>query len=86
MEYSGMAVPSELHYMSAWGRDSVADTSRAVKELGWKPRWSNADALRHAWDWYLASMAATGTARSIHPLPGSHRMLSKLIETVLRAV
>ncbi|MEP6714276.1 MAG: NAD(P)-dependent oxidoreductase [Terriglobia bacterium] len=86
MEYSGMAIPSELHYMSAWGKDSVADTSRAVNELGWKPRFSNSEALHKAWDWYVASIAATGSARTIHPLPGSHRMLSKIIETVLRTV
>jgi nucleoside-diphosphate-sugar epimerase len=84
MELSGMATPSELHYMSAYGKDSVADTSRAVKELGWKARWSNAEALQNAWDWYTASIAATGTARSIHTLPASHRILGKLIETILR--
>ncbi|HWE49882.1 MAG TPA: NAD-dependent epimerase/dehydratase family protein [Bryobacteraceae bacterium] len=84
MELSGITTPSELHYMSAWGKDSVADTSRAARELGWRPRWSNAEALRNAWDWYLGSIATTGAARSIYPLPGSHRLLNKLIETVLR--
>jgi nucleoside-diphosphate-sugar epimerase len=84
MELAGMPPASELHYMNAWGRDSVVDTSRAVKELGWRARWSNAEALRKAYDWYLQSMAATGAAQTIHPLPGSHRRLRNLIETILR--
>jgi nucleoside-diphosphate-sugar epimerase len=84
IEFAGLTPPSELHFMSAWGRDSVVDTSRAVKELGWQPRWSNTEALRNAYDWYLESMAATGAAPTIHPLPGSHRRLRNLIDTILR--
>jgi nucleoside-diphosphate-sugar epimerase len=84
MELIGMTPPSELHYMSAGGRDSVADTSRAVEELGWQPRWSNAEALCRAYDWYVRSLEATGAAQATHPLPGSHRRLRKLIESILR--
>ena len=84
MELIGMTPPSELHYLSAWGRDSVADISRAVEELGWQPRWSNAEALGRAYDWYIQSLEATGTAPATHPLPGSHRTLRKLIESILR--
>ena len=84
MDFCGLMPPSELHYLNAWGKDSVVDTSRAINELGWTPNWSNADALRRAYDWYLESIAATGSARTIHPLPGSHRMMGKLIETILR--
>ena len=84
MELIGMTPPSELHYLSAWGRDSVADISRAAKELGWQPRWGNAEALRRAYDWYIRSLEATGTAPATHPLPGSHRTLRKLIESILR--
>jgi nucleoside-diphosphate-sugar epimerase len=84
MEAAGMALPSELHYMSAWGKDSVADTSRAVEELGWQPKWSNIEALRQAYDWYAQSMQTTGEARSIHALPASHRALNKLIGAILR--
>lgn len=84
MEFAGMVPLSELHYMSAWGRDSIIDTSRAVQELGWQPRWSNLDALRNAYDWYIESMAATGAAPSIHALPAGHRRLRNLIDTMLR--
>jgi nucleoside-diphosphate-sugar epimerase len=84
MELIGMTPPSELHYMSAWGQDSVADISRAVDELRWQPRWSNAEALRGAYDWYVRSLEAAGAAQSTHPLPGSHRRLRKLIESILR--
>ncbi len=83
MELAGMPPPSELHYMSARGKDSVVDTTRAMRELGWQPKWSNADALRSAYDWYVQSMVVTGTAKSIHILPRSrHRALGKVIETL----
>ncbi len=84
IELSGTATASELHYMSAWGRPSVADTSRAMRELGWKPRWSNREALANAYDWYARSMEENGSARSIHELPGPHRAMSRLIQKVLR--
>ena len=84
IELARMTPPSELHYMSAWERDSVVDISRAAQELGWQPQKSNAEALCGAYDWYARSMQTQGAAASIHPLPGSHRALRKLIETVLR--
>jgi nucleoside-diphosphate-sugar epimerase len=84
MELAGTVPASEWHYVSTWGGDSVVDTSRTVKELGWRPRWSNAEALRNAYDWYVESIIATGAARTIHPLPRIHRMVGSLIETVLR--
>ena len=84
MEFAGMVPPSELHYMSAWNTDSVIDTSRAVTELGWQPQWSNAEALRNAYDWYVQSMETTGKAQSIHALPGSHKILRSLIDALLR--
>jgi len=83
MELAGIVPPSEWHYMSAWSRDSVVDVSRAVEELGWRPRWSNKEALRNAYDWYVESIRACGTAESIHPLPRSHRTLMKLLEIFL---
>ncbi|HEY3826959.1 MAG TPA: NAD-dependent epimerase/dehydratase family protein [Bryobacteraceae bacterium] len=84
MELAGMPPPSELHYMSARGKDSVANTTRATGELGWQPKWGNVDALRSAYDWYVQSMATTGTAKSIHMLPKSHRALGRVIDTLLR--
>lgn len=84
LELSGAVTPSELHYMSAGGRPSVADISRAGREIGWAPRWSNDDALAASYDWYVRSMNETGQARSIHVLPGSHRAVSRLVEMILR--
>jgi nucleoside-diphosphate-sugar epimerase len=83
MELAGVVPPSEWHYMSAWSRDSVVDISRAVEELGWHPRWSNAEALRNAYDWYVERIRISGTGQSTHPLPASHRTFRKLIETLL---
>jgi nucleoside-diphosphate-sugar epimerase len=43
---------SRWHYRSA-ARDFVCDVGRAERELGWKPRRSNVEALAEAYDWYV---------------------------------
>lgn len=78
MELAAIVPLSEWHYMSAAGKDSVVDISRATLELGWRPERSNAQALIEAYDWYVANMAATGTARTTHPVPLVHRALKGL--------
>jgi nucleoside-diphosphate-sugar epimerase len=78
MELAAMVPLSEWHYMSAAGKDSVVDISRAEQELGWRPARSNAQALIEAYDWYVDSMAATGAARTTHPVPLVHRALKGL--------
>ena len=77
-ELAAIVPLSEWHYMSAAARDSVVDISRAERELGWQPVRSNAQALNEAYDWYVASMRATGTARTTHPVPLVHRALKGL--------
>jgi nucleoside-diphosphate-sugar epimerase len=78
MELAAIVPLSEWHYMSAAGMDSVIDISRATLELGWRPVRSNTQALTEAYDWYVASMAATGAARTTHPVPFVHRALKGL--------
>ena len=43
-------------YKWVWGtadKDSYVSIDRAVERLGWRPRYSNAEALIAAYDWYL---------------------------------
>jgi len=75
MELANIAPLSEWHYKSAYDEDSVVDTSRAEQELEWRSERSNLQALQDAYDWYVASVGATGTARSTHPPPLAHRAL-----------
>jgi nucleoside-diphosphate-sugar epimerase len=78
MEIAGLVPPSEWHWKSARGEDSVVDASRAERELGWRPQRSNAQMLREAYDWYVAAVAAAGKARTTHPVPLAHRVLKAL--------
>lgn len=78
MELLNMIPLSEWHYMNAYGKDSVVDISRSTRELAWQPQRSNAQALVDAYDWYVGSMRATGTARSKFPVPLTHRALKYL--------
>lgn len=79
IELAGLTPAAEWHHMSASGRDAVVDISRAEKELGWSPRWSNAQALGDAYGWYAASMRTRGEAQALHPLPFSHRALDRIL-------
>jgi UDP-glucose 4-epimerase len=45
-------------------RDSQADTTAAVRDLGHKPRFSLEDGLRKTLDWYRRDLAATVSASS----------------------
>lgn len=40
------------HYGTMW-RDSYVEVDKAKQLLGWQPRYSNAEALIRAWDWYI---------------------------------
>jgi len=78
IELANIVPVSEWHYMSARGEDSTVDISRAERELGWRPKRSNAQSLADAYDWYVERWNATGTARSTHPVPLAHRALKRL--------
>lgn len=75
IELAGMVPLSEWHRHSAWGRDSVADITRARQELGWEPSRSNVSALVEAYDWFVATVRAKGAAPRTHPVPRTHRVL-----------
>lgn len=42
------------HYGTMW-RDSYVEVDKAKRLLDWKPKYSNAEALIRAWDWYIAN-------------------------------
>ena len=78
IELVGVTPLAEWHDMSARGEDSIVDTRRAEQELGWRARESNATALVAAYDWYQATRAVGGVARTTHPVTRAHRVLERL--------
>ena len=79
LELAALPPFSEWHHASARGEDSFVDTSRAERELGWRARRSNVDALCDAYDWYRDRMTASGSAPTTHPVPRVHRALERLV-------
>ncbi len=69
VELVGATPPSEWHYSTAYGLDSVVDIGRAERELDWSPQHSNIAALSDAYDWHVA----TGGQRIVRP-PLIHRI------------
>lgn len=84
IELADMVPLSEWHHLSARGEDSIVDISRAEQELGWRPRRSNAQALREAYDWYVSTVQTMGQAARTQPVPLAHRALQRLIWIVTR--
>lgn len=46
------ASPLGAYHALMYGRSMYFDISRAVNELGWKPRWSNDEMFIQSYDWY----------------------------------
>jgi len=65
---------SRWHYASA-DKDVVLDTARARAELAWTPRFTNAETLTRAYDWYVLEGATLPTGDT-HQLLWRERALS----------
>jgi nucleoside-diphosphate-sugar epimerase len=73
---AGLSPLSEWHYRSA-GENVVLDVSKAERELGWRPRSSNADALWDAYAWYVANRKQVSrSGGSTHLAPWREKALS----------
>jgi len=77
LELARLSPLAEWHYRTA-SKDSWVSIDRARAELGWEPRLSNADALRHTYDWYLAHRDELGAAGTTHRVPWNQRALGWL--------
>jgi nucleoside-diphosphate-sugar epimerase len=64
--------------------DSFVSIERAVTKLGWKPRFSNQDALVRNYRWYLANVDRLGAAGVTHRVPWKQGALA-LAKVVFRA-
>ena len=52
--------------------------ARAAAELGWEPRFSNAETLCATYDWYLAHLAEMRSAGTTHRVPWDQQALGIL--------
>lgn len=66
---------AEWHYKTA-NKDSYVAVDRAEEELGWTPRFSNAETLIAAYDWYEANRDALARGPGLtHRVPWNQRAL-----------
>ena len=68
---------AEWHYKTAH-RDSFVDVSKAERLLRWAPRYSNVDALRSTYDWYLEHRGSLAAAGVTHRVPWNQQALALL--------
>ncbi|HBP20660.1 MAG TPA: hypothetical protein DEA08_23090 [Planctomycetes bacterium] len=61
-------VPLGPYHALMYGRSLWFDLSRTSEELGWEPRWSNAEMIVQSYEWYLANREAvlSGAGASHH--------------------
>ncbi|MBA2568708.1 MAG: NAD-dependent epimerase/dehydratase family protein [Actinobacteria bacterium] len=74
LELARLSPLAEWHYKTAH-RDSYVDVSRVENLLGWRPRYSNADALIRTYDWYSAHRGQLGAAGLTHRVPWNQQAL-----------
>lgn len=69
--------PLGPYHALMYGRSLYFDVSRARRELGWEPRYSNAEMICECYDWYLGNRDTLGGAgRSPHRSPVRKKALS----------
>jgi nucleoside-diphosphate-sugar epimerase len=68
---------AEWHYKTAH-RDSFVDVGKAQRLLGWQARYSNAEALKRTYDWYLANREHLKAAGVTHRVPWNQQALGLL--------
>ena len=63
----GLSPLGPYHWLM-YGESLYFDIARARRELGWEPRWSNAEMIAESYDWYRAHKAQVlaATGRSAH--------------------
>jgi nucleoside-diphosphate-sugar epimerase len=63
--------PLGAYHSLMYGRSLYFDISRATRELGWHPRYSNEEMLAQSYDWYCANRETvlSGTGGSHHRSP-----------------
>lgn len=59
--------PLGPYHALMYGRSLHFDVSRTKAELGWQPRWSNAEMICQSYDWYLAHREEVLQARGGSP-------------------
>jgi nucleoside-diphosphate-sugar epimerase len=77
LELARLSPLAEWHYKTAH-RDSYVDVAKAERLLGWRPRYSNAEALTRTYDWYLANRDRLAAAGTTHRVPWNQRALGLL--------
>ena len=77
LELARLSPLAEWHYRTAH-RDSFVDVSKAQRLLGYRPRFSNEQALCETYDWYLANRDGLGEAGVTHRVPWDQRALGLL--------
>ena len=55
--------------------DSFVSIEKIEKNLGWKPKYSNSEALINSYQWYLENKHTLGKAGVTHRVPWSQGVL-----------
>lgn len=74
MDKARLSPLAPWHYLT-YHKPFVFDISRAQRELGWAPRFSNIDALIESYEWYQAHRGQMVDENSTHKKPVQQRIL-----------
>ena len=76
----GLRPLGEIYEAMLEGRAVQVDNMPAERAIGWRPQWSNLDALIDAYDWFLRSSGEEPN----HPIPRSHEIGIRVLSALPR--
>ena len=78
--------PFAPYHWIMYSRSMWFDISHAQDQLGWQPRWSNAEMFAQSYDWFLANRAETGseTAGRSHHRRSARQGALRVLKTATR--
>lgn len=82
---SGLAPFADYHWLM-YAKELWFDTAAAQRDLGWQARFSNADMICEAYDWFLANRASVGLAGPSHHRSGVKQGVLAGVKRVLGRV
>ena len=81
---TGLAPFAPYHWIM-YGRSLYFDITKATTELGWRPRYSNAEMLIESYEWFLSNRGVFGRSgdASVHRTPAKQGALG-LVKIAMR--
>ncbi len=77
--------PFATYHWLMYGNSMWFDTTNAEADLGWKPRWSNAEMFAQSYDWFLEHRANLSSEGASHHRSATRQGVLSSVKAMLKA-